>query len=971
MTAPSGGGTSEVRYKILGPVEVRLGNDGVNIGGPRERRSLAGLLLQANQVVSIDRIMEILWGEKPPRTAPTQVRNTITTLRRQLATADGGQAPIARVGAGYMIRVGEGQLDSAVFSQYVASARLLAEKGDLRSATVALRSALRLWLGPALGGLDGPVLSGYAQRLEEQRLACLEWRIELDLELGFHQDLAGELFTLVQEHPLRERLVELTMLCLYRAGRRQDALQAYAGARQRLADQIGLDPRPQLARLHQAILHCDPSLDQPGGAERPLNGHIMTAGEGVASRPHVLVPRQLPRAVTQLVGRESELATILTALEPRDATGSTLIAVDGPGGVGKSTLAVAAGHRAARMFPDGQLYVDLQGATAALTPLAVADVIGRFLRALGVTTALPATEAEAVSLYRTLIAQRRVLIIADNARSAEQLDALLPATPGSALIATSRRVLGMLDGALHIALRPLAKEDAHTLLAHVAGRGWVEDESHAIATVAQACGYLPLALRIAGARLVSHPHWTVAYLADRLADERRVLHELNAEDETLRVSLQLSWRELLAEDDPIPVLAARVFIALGTVRLPTFSLGLVAALAGAAPEPIELALDRLVEVRLVERDHGRFQMHDLVRQFAAELAAGDPARQERLRTALTWYASAADQVGRLMRGTIRATDRPQTDPLSEVTDATAAGAWLDGERANLVALARQALLDSRTVSRLAAELVLALYPAILMRGHAYEWEVLCRLVVDAADRVEDTRLVANTLTRLSVTLAIQRRVDEALECLERGLKLHRLSGDRSGEASALETAGMVHARVGRAEEALPYFEHSLRLREELGDRYAEGITLSNAAEAYHRLGRGQEALGYLERSLQIRREFGDLAGEAITLLNMGEVLAKLGMNSDALRMAHGAIESARKAGDRESERRSLDLRARIQITAGDIDAALMDCEAVLRLAVSPENAGDLSELISTLESVGQHEIAGRMRRRAVRAGSSG
>jgi tetratricopeptide (TPR) repeat protein len=676
--------------------------------------------------------------------------------------------------------------------------------------------------------------------------------------------------------------------------------------------------------------------------------------------------------VTRLVGRGVELSAILDSLRQCNDAGPAVVAIHGPGGVGKSALAVAAGHRAAQLFPDGQLYVDLQGAAPALAPLVVSDVVGRFLRALGVPAALvPAAEAEAVSLYRSLLAHRRVLIVADNANSAEQFGALLPATPGSALIATSRHVLGMLDGALHVDLRPLSEADAQALLAHIAGSGRVEAEPEATATVARSCGYLPLALRIVGARLVSNPQWTVAQLARRLADQRRVLQELSAVDATLRASLELSWRELGTDDNPVDALAARTFLALGAIRLPSVSLALAATLCGTAPETVELALDRLVEVRLVERDRDHFRMHDLVRLFAAELAMGDPNRMERLRAALCWYRSAADQIGRLMRGVTRSSQgRPHTSPLPEVTDAPSAGAWLDGERANLVALVRQALLESHSVSRLAAELVNALYPAILMRGHAYEWEVLCRLVVDAADRLQTTGLVATTLKSLSMMMAIQRRVDEALECLEQALPLYWLSGDRSGEASVLEVAGTAYARVGRAEEALPYFEHALRLRSDLGERYAEGITLSNAAEAYHRLGRTQEALRCLERSLEIRHEFGDLAGAAITLLNKGEVLAQLGLTANALRTTDAAIETSRKAGDRESERRSLDLRARIRIKAGDIDAALVDCESVLVLAGTSDNATDLDDLIAALESVGQHDYAGRMRRRTAQVGSA-
>jgi tetratricopeptide (TPR) repeat protein/transcriptional regulator with XRE-family HTH domain len=673
------------------------------------------------------------------------------------------------------------------------------------------------------------------------------------------------------------------------------------------------------------------------------------------------VPRQLPAAVARLVGRDRELAMITRTLaDPGGAP--TVVAIHGPGGVGKSALAVAAAHAVAGSFPDGQLYVDLQGATATLAPLAVADVIGRFLRALGVAAAqVPTTEAEAVSLYRTLIAERRVLVVADNTGFADQIAAVMPVTAGSAMIVTSRRVLGMVDG-LRIDLEPLQVADAQSLLAHIAGPARLEAEPVASATVAQACGRLPLALRIAGARLASHPHWTVSDLARRLTDERRTLHELNATDETLRASLQVSWRELRADDNPVDALAVRVFLALGSIRVPTVESGLAAALCASTARHAEMALDRLVEVRLVDTDRERFRMHDLVRLYAGELAAHDPDRQDTLGRALRWYASAADQVGRLVRGVVRTANRPQIDVLSQVADAVSAGAWLDGACANVVALVRQALGNGPQMSHLAGELVLALYPAVLMRGHSYEWEVLCRLIVDAADQVRDPEILAYVWTRLSVMYTIQLRMEQALECLDHAIPLHRISGDRSGEASALETAGMAHLRLGNVAQGLVLLESALDLRAELGERHAQGITLSNAAEAYHRLGRSDEALRCLERSLEIRREVGDVAGEGITLRNMGEVYAQLGRLAEALRMADAAIDCCRRSGDLETERRLLALRVRLRLESGDISAALVDCEHVLQLGGSPDDPTDLGELIAVLDNAGQHEYAGRVRR---------
>jgi hypothetical protein len=687
---------------------------------------------------------------------------------------------------------------------------------------------------------------------------------------------------------------------------------------------------------------------------------------GTQEQGRSAVPRQLPPAVTRLVGRDAEVAAVVDALTATSAA-PTVVSVYGPGGVGKSALAVAAAHAAAPSFPDGQLYVDLQGATPAMAPLAVIDVVGRFLRALGVSPpSVPASEAEAVSLYRTVMADRRVLVVADNAGGADQVTALLPATPGSAVVATSRMVLAMLDGATRIGLEPLREEDARALLGSIAGAERAAREPDALATVARACGNLPLALRIAGARLVSRPDWTIADLARRLADERRTLHELNAVDETLRASLRVSWRELRADDRPVDALAARIFLALGAIRVPTVQPGLAAALCSTTVDVAELALDRLVDVRLADRHHDRYRIHDLLRLYAAELAVAESGRHEQLRTALTWYTCGADQVGRTMRGRIRASHRPQVDVLTTVTDAPSAGTWLDAERANMVALVRQALVETADTSRLAGDLVLAVYPAILMRGHAYEFEVLCRLVLDAADRVQDPHILGYIWNRLAMMYAIQARADQAFECAEQAVALHRLVGDMSGEASALEAAGMSYMRLDRIDEGTARYEAALRLRVAQADRYAEAITRCNLAEGYHRSGRSDEALGCLRRSLEIRREFGDLAGESITLLNLGEVYSDLGRDGEALDMAEAAIETSRRAGERDNERRSVELRARLRLRAGDIAAALGDCEYVLELTGTPDSgAVDMPLLIAALESAGQHEFAARMRRRTV------
>jgi DNA-binding SARP family transcriptional activator len=559
---------ARTEYGILGPLAVWIGGTELRIDGRRQKRALAALLLNANRVVSAEHLIEILWGDDPPPTAAVQIRNTIAALRRQLDIHRPGRVgPIRRAGTGFIIRLDADRLDAHVFADTAAVARELAAGGQLVGAAGALRDALALWRGPALDGLGGSVLDAAARRLEEQRLACLEQRLELDLALGRHHDIVGELAALVAHYPLWERLVELLMLALHRSGRRQDALEAFAAARSRLAEQTGLDPRPELIRLQQAILNGDRRLDpKPAAGENSPGPHELPAP--AAASPLSVVPCQLPANLVDFVGRSDELRTLNILAGSGRGDRAPVTVIHGGAGVGKSALAVQWGHQARDRFSDGQLYVDLRG--TAPDPIPAIDALAVLLHALGVPVGqMPAELDQAVLLYRNVVAGRRLLLLFDNARDPDQVRPLLPAGTGSYVLVTSRdRMAGLvaLDGVRRLNLDVLTPDDAQTLLARILGPDRIKAESGPAAQLARLCGWLPLALRIAAANLVEQKELSIAEYTARMWAGNRLAGPAVDEPEPGAALTALDRRHMLRRSEDAAAAASRFILAIRHTR---------------------------------------------------------------------------------------------------------------------------------------------------------------------------------------------------------------------------------------------------------------------------------------------------------------------------------------------------------------------------------------------------------------------
>ncbi|MEN3307836.1 MAG: hypothetical protein V7603_4038 [Micromonosporaceae bacterium] len=619
-------------FGILGTVEVRSGDRVVAVASAKQQALLGAGLLHANAVVPTARLVDAIWGERPPSTAADLVQTYVSTLRRRIGPPDSGC--IVTRPPGYLVRVDRGALDLHQFEQLAAAAERAATGGDHECAVRLLREALGKWRGPALAGLDSPLFRAAAARLEELRLLAVERRFDAESQLGASGWLVAELTAFVAEHPLRESTRALLMRVLYRLGRQAEALQVYQQGYALLREELGIEPGPGLQRLHQAILVGNPALD-PGGAQpepvfgggehpqRPPAGARIDLGDApAAARPPAPAgpaddrPHQLPPPPAHLVGRAAENRALGTALAAAaGATRPVLVTVDGPAGVGKTALALAVAHRVRNTFPDGQLFVPVRSTGPQTTT--VAATLAMLLRSVGAGTPIPPSVDERAARLRTVLTGRRVLLVLDDVWCAAQVRPFLTAHPGCAVLVTGRPALADLDADLRVPLGPLTYRQAVELLTHAVGAQRVEAEAGAAGDVVSACDGLPLAVRAAAARLVARPGWALATLADRLLDPRRRLDELSTGDLDVRASIEGGYRRLDA--------AGRSALRrLGAADDTDLAPARVAQLLQMSPRDAERIADDLAGARLLEYvstapgDRQHYRIPRLVRLFAQE-----------------------------------------------------------------------------------------------------------------------------------------------------------------------------------------------------------------------------------------------------------------------------------------------------------------------------------------------------------------
>lgn len=708
----------------------------------------------------------------------------------------------------------------------------------------------------------------------------------------------------------------------------------------------------------------------PGDASAPLRAGVVATDADLQALGRPRPPRELPGRAANFTGRDRERDALRAALtRDGERRAAAVVAVTGSGGIGKSALAIEVAHLLADQFPDGQLYLDLQGWSPRLAPLSPLDGLQHFLRSLGMGEAdLPTTVDSASARYRSLLAGKTMLIVLDNAHDAEQVRPALPGGATCAVLITSRRTLGDLEGASLVRLATLSPADSLALLRQLAGARRIDDEPQAAAMLAHHCGYLPLALRIAASRLRDRPTWSVEALAARLADVRQRLEHLQIGDLEVRASLEVSYRRLLDRELGGAEIG-RAFLLLGLPDGPDIDVEAASALLGVPPRAAEAALERLVDEHLLATARGRYRLHDLLRALAHELAARDLPGQERdaaRRRLLRFYLDSARAADRML---LRPSESFQVDgPAGEAVrfaDRRAALAWFERERPNLVAAVEQAAHGETIPAEVVTGLAHALSSFLRLHSHLQDAQRCSRLAFGIARVAGGHRDQAEALNDLGLVALQQYRLDEATSLLQQSLALHRLAGDRSGERRALNNLGTVHERRRRYPEAVECYEQSIAIARELGDRLAEGRTLANLGVVRGHQRRYDEALDCHRQSLAICQEFGDRQGESTALNGIGRVHSDQGRYAEAIDHYLRDLAICEELGDRHAAGMALHDLGDAERGRGRPRAAVAHHERSLQLHREIGNlrgeAQTLGCLADDLDDLGLKEQAARCR----------
>ncbi|MEU6920909.1 MULTISPECIES: BTAD domain-containing putative transcriptional regulator [unclassified Streptomyces] len=896
----------DLRFSVLGPVRAWRDGEALSSGSPQQRALLAALLLRGGRTATAAELIDAIWGDEPPSQALATIRTYASRLRKVLDP----QTLVSDAG-GYAIRAGQDAVDVHVVGDLAAEAEKARAGGDRFQARNLLNKALGLWDGEALASVPGPYAENQRTRLEEWRLQLTESRLDLDLEVGCHAEAVSELTALTAAHPLRERLRELLMIALYRSGRQAEALAVYADTRRLLADELGVDPRPELAQLQQRILRADEELARP--ADEP------------APAPAPVRPAQLPATVPDFTGRASFVRELGARLATAEGSVMAVSALAGIGGVGKTTLAVHVAHQARQHFPDGQLYVDLQGAGArAAEP---ETVLGAFLRALGTAdSAIPDSLDERAALYRSTLDGRRILVLLDNAHDAAQVRPLLPGTAGCAALITSRVRMVDLAGSHLVDLDVMSPEEALQLFTRIAGEERISAEREAALDVVAACGFLPLAIRIAASRLSARRTWTVSVLAAKLADGRRRLDELQAGDLAVKATFELGYGQL----EPAQ---ARAFRLLGLADGPDISLAAAAAVLDLEAHAAEDLLEALVDTSLLESAApGRYRYHDLVRLYARACAERDeePAeRESALSRLLDFYLATAAGVYALERPGDRTVAHLEPTGYKGLTFTRHEHAldWLYSEANSLLACAQQST-TAGTIRR-SVDLLLACKDLAESGANSRQFESVATVLRDAAAVAGDPRSEARARTTLAqvhstagrfdqadeearkamwlapstddvwthcnapnevgIIAGYRNRLDEAEALLQQTIAAFRADANQPGEASALCNLSRVHLAIGHTTSAVELASEGVALYNRMGltlrlanGRYALGLALARA-------GRQEEAQDRLSEALSVFRDSRQRLWEGMTLFRLAEVHLDAGRSAQAAGLAEQAL----------------------------------------------------------------------------------
>ncbi|MFJ9591873.1 BTAD domain-containing putative transcriptional regulator [Streptomyces virginiae] len=1071
-----------VKFFVLGSVGVSHGGPVLTGGPPQQQATLAVLVLRAGHVVPLHELTAAVWGESAPGSAVMILRTYVWRLRKLLEGGESGKTGaqiLESANDGYRLAVPAGSVDAVRAEELAAKATRAHAAGDPEVCAEALAEAGSLWRGEPLAGVPGPFAESQRSRLTELRLHLLEERLGVDLLLGRHDRAVPELTALIREEPLRERPYGLLMRALYASGRQGDALAVFGRAREVLADELGLDPGPDLRSLHARILSGDPALlpgaaspapgregepparlpappsgaaptalagahgAAPGGAPAsggapagprpavaatgdprapqalgapragdpgagragmrdgalaavsgaavapdPVQGHGQAQGTAAAG---YVRPAQLPADIADFSGRAAELAALTGVLSDPARTALAVAAVSGMGGIGKSALALRVAHLVKDAYPDGQLYADLRGTGS--DPADPGTVLTSLLGALGVPRReVPPSTEDRARLFRTVLDGRRLLLLLDDARDIAQVKPLLPGAAGCAVVVTSRARLGGLLSGRHVQLEEFTPAEALGLLRQIVGADRVDREEEAAAALVEACARLPLAVRIVAARLAARPGWTVAHLVARLADERRRLTELRADDLAVAAVFELGHRQLTGPQ-------ASVFRRLAPVSRPGIGLAAAAAALDLAEPEAEELLEALVDAALLESpEPGRYRHHELGRDFALNLPApagepgppvqhrllhhllgmaaeafqwmipGDPVhrsivaaaagpgqgRLADLAEARAWVVAEFDCALHAVQLVVRRPDAADTEQLTMAADLLVAlssfGQDIPYARITATAaeLARAATL--RGNDRAAGRAHFLTGNAALQATDLGRARAAAELAVRACRRAGDRAILQQAHNDLGVIAQFEHRFGEAAECFDEALALAREQGHRSGALTITLNAALARVRGGRAAEALPACEEALQALREMADHHGVAHALCVRGQALHELGRLEEALASYEECLDLCDAVRIPGQRAQADYRRARTLSDLRRTREALEASARAVAHLRTVPGRGRDRGyALLIHARVCLAAGRREEGLRHAGEALEVF---ERAGlpEAEEARTLLES---------------------
>ncbi|MFC4856947.1 AfsR/SARP family transcriptional regulator [Actinophytocola glycyrrhizae] len=861
-----------MEFRILGPIEISQNGRTASIGGPKPTTLLALLAIRAGQGVLFDEIVDSIWGTNPPKQTRAAVHTYVSSLRRSIAVLH-DEDVLLRSGGGYLLAVDPERVDVFRFERDTARGRAALAEGGPDDAATHFSDALALWRGVVLGGAQGWWAEAERARLNELRCTAIEDRADAHLATGRGAGVVTDLRTAVAEHPFRERLRGQLITALHQAGRRADAFAEYRQACVVLRDELGLEPGPALRAAFEQVARSGP--EPPRVPESRQNG----------SRA---CPRQLPFQLADFTGRAEETALLTSTLLGTGGAGR-LCAVFGKPGAGKSSLAVHVAHQVLEQFPDGQLHASLRGVQAA--PADPGDVLATFLRALGMElSAIPAELEERAQLYRTLLADRRVLVVLDDAADERQVRPLLPGGGECAVLVTSRERLGALDSATQLGLALLDDIEAMRLLERVAGADRVGAEREQATEIIRLCGHLPLALRIAGARLAARSHWKLGRLVERLRAQRGILSELAVGDLEVRGSVALSYNGLGDRE-------RAALRRLGLLDVAGGGGWLLAPLLDCSVDEGEELIERLADVQLLDvtADDGplRFRVHDLIRAFAKERGEAEEPADE-VRAALTRVAESllalVDAAGR----SVAPSDVPYLAPGIVAELLIDSDSWFEGEQAGLVRVVERVsdLGLTGVATRLASALCASRFS---VRNLFSQWwrthSAALAAAKDAGDRVGEARLLAG----LGWLRYEQDRFDESVAYYEQAITAYASIEDRLNQARTRLALSTVLREQGLL----------LRAHEVLNLATADLSEPRDVARAAHELARVLTELGEFPAALtacthaaSAYREIGDSTGESMVLRSTGIVHRAAGRMESAERFSVHAVKMLQATDER-------------------------------------------------------------------------